>query len=70
MRGNSVELTRAPAVDDPAFEAGYQFVERHIDSADNLVGIMWHGWMVRQAFWEGVRWERERAEKAGGAHEC
>ena len=46
------ELNWRPAEDDPANEAGCDFMDRtrHFD--------MDH-WLVRQAFWCGVKWARE-----------
>lgn len=49
--------------DDPAFEAGYEFVTDNVYSADGQAQgrfPWWHGWAVRAAFWAGVLWERER----------
>ena len=56
------ELNWHPESDDPAFNAGYQFVETHTATADGFHGTApwWHGWMVRQAFWCGVKWAREQ----------
>lgn len=60
----SEELNYAPEPDDPAFEAGFEFVKRNRDSGDNYIGDapQWFGWMVRQAFWCGVRWGRRESE--------
>lgn len=58
----SEELTRSPEPTDPLFDAGYAFVDRHISTADAPSPFpAWHGWMVRQAFWEGARWARDEA---------
>ena len=58
----SDELNWHPAADDPAFDAGYEFVERHRQTADGFHGAApwWYGWMVRQAFWCGAKWAREQ----------
>lgn len=50
----------SPNSNDPAFLAGYNFVERNIDRGDEYQGgaPLWYGWMVRQGFWEGVRFAR------------
>ena len=56
------ELRWHPA-DDGAFIEGQLFVERHLDTADEH--LMWHGWMVRQAFWCGVKWAREHRSRCG-----
>jgi hypothetical protein len=55
------ELNWHPQADDPAFKAGYGFVERNQSTADGHVAYSpwWYGWMVRQAFWCGVKWARE-----------
>ena len=52
----------SPGANSPEFDAGYDFVDKVKDSADGFHGFApwWHGWMVRQAFWEGVKWERDR----------
>ena len=61
----SDELTRTPS-DGAAFSAGYHFVERHIHTADTHAPYpAWYEWMVRQAFWEGIRWAREQAKTGG-----
>lgn len=54
------ELLRAPDANDPAFEAGYAFVNLADEHPDIFNGgcPLWYGWMVRQAFWEGVLWAR------------
>ena len=51
----------SPDPDDPAFDAGYNFVDRNIPRADGWDGPApwWYGWMVRRAFWEGAKWARE-----------
>jgi hypothetical protein len=56
------ELRWHPRTDDPAWMAGNQFLERNLETADGFLGIApwWHGWMVRQAFWCGVRWSRDQ----------
>jgi hypothetical protein len=56
------ELDWHPKTSDPAFDEGYQFVERNRAKADEFRGNapMWYGWMVRQAFWCGVKWAREQ----------
>lgn len=57
----SEELRYHPDGDDPAFKAGYDFVDRHQHTGDSPPPApMWHGWMVRQAFWCGVKWAREQ----------
>lgn len=58
----SEELRYHPKATDPAFDAGYHFVDRHMETGDAYVGPspLWHGWMVRQAFWCGVKWAREQ----------
>ena len=62
----SEELRWHPPATDPAFDAAYDFVRRNQGTADDPRGIMWQGWMVRQAFWAGVRWARERAVPVAG----
>ena len=56
------ELHWRPKTDDPAFMEGYDFVERNKDTASGYCekSPWWWGWMVRQAFWCGVRWERRK----------
>ena len=56
------ELRWHPDCEDQAFGAGYEFVERHRETGDGFHGKApwWYGWMVRQAFWCGVKWARER----------
>jgi hypothetical protein len=47
------ELNWHPRTDDPAWMAGQQFMDRTRDmDRDN--------WLVRQAFWCGVRWSRDQ----------
>lgn len=55
------ELRWHPDSEDPAFSAGYDFVERNTGTSDGKHGLApwWYGWMVRQAFWAGVKWSRE-----------
>jgi hypothetical protein len=54
-----------PEPDDPAFEAGYQFVTAAKQRADGFHGAApwFYGWAVRQAFWEGIKWERNQRMK-------
>lgn len=56
------ELHWHPKSNDPAFEAGAKFVDRNSEHADGFHGHApwWYGWMVRQAFWCGVKWAREQ----------
>jgi len=51
-----------PGTSDPAFREGYQFVERNKATGDGFhaKAPWWYGWMVRQAFWCGVKWAREQ----------
>jgi hypothetical protein len=50
---------------DPAFKAGYEFVDQNVKSADGFNGFVpfWHGWALRSAFWAGVSWMRHEASK-------
>lgn len=50
----SNELRWHPDRDDPAYQAGMEFSERNRECDQTP----WF-WMVRQAFWCGVKWARE-----------
>jgi len=56
------ELRWHPENTDPAFKEGYDFIQRNAATGDGFHGKapFWYGWMVRQAFWCGVKWAREK----------
>ncbi len=47
------ELHWHPPIDDPAHEAGTDFSRRHPPMPAGFT------WAIRQAFWAGVKWERD-----------
>lgn len=70
VRGRWVAMTEFnPSVDedDDAFVAGYDFVDEMVPRAERVVGgaPMWFGWAIREAFWAGVQWEREKTCNTG-----
>ena len=57
----SEELRQHPESGDPAYQAGMDFAERYaVQDA-----TPW-AWMVRQAFWCGVRWARKHSVPVAG----
>jgi hypothetical protein len=48
------EMNWHPENDDPAYEEGVAFAQR---CPETPVG---YHWLVRQAFWAGVHWDREQ----------
>ena len=56
------ELNWHPRTDDPAWMAGQHFLERNQGTFDTRHdgAPLWFGWMVRQAFWCGVKWSRDQ----------
>lgn len=43
-------------------EAANDFRNRMIDRADDKIRLMWHGWVIMDAFTAGIQWERKRAK--------
>ena len=37
--------------------AAYDYVDRVVDTADDKVKLMWHGWALRDAFIAGAMWQ-------------
>ena len=42
---------------DANTEAAYHYVESVLHTADDPVGIMWHGWALREAYAAGAKWK-------------
>ena len=45
--------------DDLAFDAGYEYTENVCEQFPDIAESG-HGYHVREAFWAGVEWERQR----------
>jgi hypothetical protein len=45
--------------------AAYDFVEtmRPHAATEPYVPILWHGWALREAFMQGIEWERRRVQE-------
>jgi hypothetical protein len=41
-------------------EAGYEYVQTMIPTADDKVRLLWHGWALREAFIAGAEWQEKR----------
>ena len=41
-------------------EAGYNYVESVLHTADDKRMIMWHGWALRDAFVAGTKWREKQ----------
>ena len=51
-----------PDADCPSFDAGYEYVDKRLYTADDRQRVMWHGWALREAYWQGWKDGRD-AEK-------
>ena len=39
--------------------AAYNYVDSVIDTADDKIAIMWHGWALREAFLAGISYKEK-----------
>ena len=52
---------------DDNTEAAYRFVDIMKQRADTYIGVapLWHGWALREAFLEGIKWQISQELDAG-----
>jgi hypothetical protein len=49
--------------DNQLFHAGYEFVDCMRPFADGGIPFPhWFGWALREAFWKGALWQKERGK--------
>lgn len=46
--------------DEEALKAAFDYVEGVLDTADDKLNMLWHGWALQEAFLAGIKWAEER----------